>query len=65
MKIVKKVKMPKVTCISCGCEYIPNKKDLQNPVFSFVKCMARCPICNTENIVFNPKRVKQEDYYKE
>ena len=55
MKIVKKAKMPKVTCISCGCEYIPNKKDLQSPVFLFVKCMARCPICNTENIVLTLK----------
>lgn len=65
MKIVKKAKMPKVTCISCGCEYIPNKKDLQTPVFLSVKCMARCPVCNTENIVFKPKIVREEDYYKE
>lgn len=61
MKIIRKVKMPKVTCVTCGCEYVPRKKDLKTPTFIFVKCMAKCPICDTENIVFKPQIPKEKD----
>ena len=59
MKILKKVKLPKVTCARCGCVFRPSKNDLYS-FLTFSKDYANCPICSYGNLVFKKEEKTDE-----
>jgi rubredoxin len=52
MKIIKRCKIPNVTCKVCGTVFKPSKRNLINIVHYDRFDHARCPICKTSNRVF-------------
>ena len=52
MKIIKRCKIPNITCKVCGTIFKPSKRNLIDAVRHCRRDHARCPICQTSNRVF-------------
>ena len=50
MKILKRHKIPQVTCENCGCIFQPKYRDLIRST-RYVKELVECPFCKKENYI--------------
>lgn len=72
MKILKKAKLPKVTCKLCGCVFRPEKKDLRGDLIRIdgdweeakLHTVTSCPVCGLTAYPFwqdKPERKENTD----
>lgn len=51
MKVIKKPKIPQVTCENCGCIFQPKYRNLEVDSCSWLKEIAKCPFCKKQQVV--------------
>lgn len=68
MKILKKAKLPKVTCKLCGCIFRPEKKDLRGELIRIdgdweevrLYTATYCPVCGLTAYPFRQDKQESE-----